>query len=78
MNEEFDKILENKLKENYNDFFNLGLMNGWDVCCKTLYNVCKTMTSAKKIKEFLKEKSEEADKRIEVRKSEPKTDTALI
>ena len=72
--EEFMSVITDKLEEDYKKFLNIGLMAGWDSCCKALYAQCKNLTSAKAIKQLLKSKCDEADERIKVNKSEP-TDT---
>lgn len=62
-NEDFNKVLEDKLKMEFEWHFNHGLMAGWDACIYEISKQIVHMTSAKAIKELIKSKVGEADKR---------------
>lgn len=62
-NEDFNKVLEDKLKTEFERHFNRGLMTGWDVCIYEISKQIAHMTSAKAIKDLIKSKVGEADKR---------------
>lgn len=62
-NEDFNKVLEDKLKMEFERHFNRGLMAGWDACIYEISKQIAHMTSAKSIKELIKSKVGEANKR---------------
>lgn len=59
---ELKELLNDKIAKDYQRFFIKGTMAGWQSCAKTLYKKCNGLTSAKAIKEVLKE---EADRIID-------------
>ena len=59
---ELKELLNDKIAKDYQRFFIKGTMAGWQSCAKTLYKKCSGLTSAKAIKEVLKE---EVDKTID-------------
>lgn len=59
---ELKELLNDKIAKDYQKFFIKGTMAGWQSCAKTLYKKCSGLTSAKAIKEVLKE---EADRIID-------------
>jgi len=54
------EAIEPKLKEQ----FIIGIKAGWEACIVTIYEHCKSMTSAKKIKQYLSEKCIESKTRL--------------
>lgn len=52
---ELKDLLNDKIAKDYQRFFIKGIMTGWQSCAKTLYKKCSGLTSAKAIKEALKE-----------------------
>ena len=58
MNEDFEKELTNHLMQKFQENYYRGLYDGWKACCTSLYEQAKSMTSAKKIIEFLKTEKE--------------------
>lgn len=54
-------MIEPKLKES----FNRGIMTGYDSAINIVYEHCKSMTSANKIKKYLKSKFDESKNRVE-------------
>lgn len=60
------EVIEPRLKEQ----FITGTMAGWDACLMTIYEHCKSMTSAKKINKYLQSKITESKSRIENLKKE--------
>lgn len=58
--------IEPRLKEQ----FLIGTMAGWDACLRTIYDHCKSMTSAKKMNKYLQSKVAESKSRIENLKKE--------
>lgn len=52
------KDLLDKIAKDYQKFFIKGIMTGWKSCAKTLYKKCSGLTSAKAIKEALKEEAD--------------------
>ena len=59
---ELKELLNDKIAKDYQRFFIKGTMAGWQSCAKTLHKKCSGLTSAKAIKEVLKE---EVDKTID-------------
>lgn len=64
-NEDFNKVLEDKLKMEFERHFNRGLMTGWDACIYEISKQIAPLTSAKAIKDLIKVKVGEADGRME-------------
>ena len=64
-NEDFNKVLEDKLKMEFERHFNRGLMAGWDACIYGISKQIAPLTSAKAIKDLIKAKVGEADGRME-------------
>ena len=62
-NEDFNKVLEDKLKMEFERHFNRGLMTGWDACIYEIDKLTSGLTSAKAIKEVIKQKVAEANAR---------------
>ena len=62
-NEDFNKVLEDKLKMEFERHFNRGLMTGWDACIYEIDKLTSGLTSAKAIKEVIKRKVAEANAR---------------
>ena len=62
-NEDFNKVLEDKLKMEFERHFNRGLMTGWDACIYEIDKLTSGLTSAKAIKEVIKSKVAEANAR---------------
>ena len=60
---ELKDILTTTLEPKFQKFFNDGLMAGWDACIHNLQKQINGLTSAKAIKEFMKQKVEEANLR---------------
>ena len=54
------KAIEPKMKEQ----FNMGLMAGWNACCMAIEAQIRGMTSAKQIKQFLKQKRAEVQNKL--------------
>lgn len=54
------KAIEPKMKEQ----FNMGLMAGWNACCMAIEAQIRDMTSAKQIKQFLKQKRAEVQNKL--------------
>lgn len=52
------ELLNDKIAKDYQRFFIKGIMTGWQSCAKTLYKKCSGLTSAKAIKEALKEEAD--------------------
>lgn len=55
------EVIEPKLKES----FNRGVMAGYDGAISIVYEYCKSMTSANKIKKYLQGKIDESKNRVE-------------
>lgn len=55
------EVIELKLKES----FNRGVMAGYDGAISIIYEHCKSMTSANKIKKYLQGKMDESKNRVE-------------
>ena len=64
-NEDFNKVLEDKLKMEFDRHFNRGLMTGWDACIYEISKQIAPLTSAKAIKDLIKAKVGEANSRME-------------
>ena len=64
-NEDFNKVLEDKLKMEFERHFNRGLMTGWDACIYEISKQIAPLTSAKAIKDLIKAKVGEADNRMD-------------
>lgn len=64
-NEDFNKVLEDKLKMEFERHFNRGLMTGWDACIYEISKQIAPLTSAKAIKDLIKAKIGEADNRMD-------------
>ena len=62
-NEDFNKVLEDKLKMEFERHFNRGLMTGWDACIYEIDKMTSGLTSAKAIREVIKQKVSEANAR---------------
>lgn len=60
------EVIEPRLKEQ----FIHGTIVGWDACLTTIYEHCKSMTNANKIKEYLQSKIAESKSRTENLKKE--------
>lgn len=60
LKEMLTKAIEPKLKEQ----FNMGLMAGWHSCCMAIEAQIRNMTSAKQIKQFLKQKRTEVQDKL--------------
>lgn len=65
--DELQEILKSHLEPKFQEFFNHGLMAGYDACIETISREIAHMTSAKAIKDLLKSKRVEADKRMKER-----------
>lgn len=65
--DELQEILKSHLEPKFQEFFNQGLMAGYDTCIETISREIAHMTSAKAIKDLLKSKRVEADKRMKAR-----------
>lgn len=53
-------ILKNELESKFTEYFNKGLMAGWDACIYEIDKQISNMTSAKAIKDAIKHKITEA------------------
>ena len=54
--DDLKKLIEPILKEKFEEHFIRGLKAGWNTAHEEIYNQIKDMTSAKAIKNFIKEK----------------------
>lgn len=57
-------ILKNELESKFAEYFNKGLMAGWDACIYEIDKQISNMTSAKAIKDAIKHKITEAKIRV--------------
>ena len=64
---ELKDILKKELEPKFQSYFTQGLMTGWDACIYAIDKQIASMTSAKAIKELIKSKVSEADKRTKER-----------
>ena len=60
---ELNDILKAELEPKFQSYFNQGLMTGWDACIYEIDNLTSGLTSAKAIKEVIKQKVTEANAR---------------
>ena len=64
---ELHDILKEHLEPKFQEFFNQGLMAGYDACIENINREIAPMTSAKTIKDLLRAKRAETDKRLKAR-----------
>ena len=64
---ELKDILKKELEPKFQSYFTQGLMTGWDACIYEIDKSISNLTSAKAIKELIKSKVGEADKRTKGR-----------
>lgn len=62
-NNDLHDILKNELEHKFTEYFNKGLMAGWDACIYEINKQISNMTSAKAIKDAIKHKLTEAKTR---------------
>lgn len=62
-NNDLHDILKNELEPKFTEYFNKGLMAGWDACIYEIDKQISNMTSAKAIKDAIKHKLTEAKMR---------------
>lgn len=60
---ELHDILKAELEPKFQSYFNQGLMAGWDSCIYTIDKLTSGLTSAKAIREVIKQKVAEANSR---------------
>ena len=68
--EKIKEIVEEAIKDKLKEQFNLGMIAGWDAAIRIIYQHCGTMTSANKIKKYLKSKLDESKNRVNNLKEE--------
>lgn len=54
---ELEQIISKAIEKDLEKQFIRGMVTGWNSCAKALYKKCINLTSAKKIKEVIKEES---------------------
>lgn len=57
------EILKAELESKFQSYFNQGLMSGWDACIYAIDKLTSGLTSAKAIREVIKQKVTEANAR---------------
>ena len=60
---EMHDILKSELEPKFQSYFNQGLMTGWDACIYEIDKLTSGLTSAKAIREVIKQKVVEANAR---------------
>ena len=69
-NEELHDFLKENLDAKFKEWFDKGLMTGWNACIYSIDKQIANITSAKEIKELIKAKVAEADVRVKMRENE--------
>lgn len=62
---ELKNILKKELEPKFQSYFNQGLMAGWNACIYQIDKLTSGLTSAKAIREVIKQKVAEANARME-------------
>ena len=69
-NEQLEQIIADAIEPKLKESFNRGIMAGYDAAINIVYEQCKCMTSANKIKKYLKSKLDESKNRVNNLKEE--------
>lgn len=56
---EITNIVKEAIEDRLKREFNTGVVAGWEACISTIYKNTRNMTSAKKIKDYIKQKYQE-------------------
>ena len=64
-NKQLEQIIADAIEPKLKESFNRGVMAGYDAAINVVYEHCKSMTSANKIKNYLKSKFDESENRVE-------------
>ena len=64
-NKQLEQIIADTIEPKLKESFNRGIMAGYDAAINVVYEHCKSMTSANKIKKYLKSKFDESKNRVE-------------
>lgn len=69
-NEELHDFLKENLEVKFKEWFDKGLMAGWNACIYSIDKQIANITSAKAIKALIKARVAEADARVKMRENE--------
>ena len=64
-NAQLERIIADAIEPKLKESFNRGIMAAYDAAINVVYEHCKSMTSANKIKKYLKSKFDESKNRVE-------------